>query len=240
MKELPYFKFYVAEWLNGDITLEDYYTQGLFTNICAYYWSKGCSITLTQLRKKFRDAQERYIDDLLSSGVLKIKDDFVIISFLDEQFLDWQNLSKKNSQNGKKGGRPIGSIKRDKTQKKATAFNSLTQTQSETKAKKTNIEYSIEDKIIIKEDNSIYRAFAHLKISFIEVEKLNKEGFSIEKVDDILNRIENYAKNKNFKSLYLTALNWLKDDQKKNGNGLPEKGIKRILAVNEQVKNPFL
>ena len=45
-KELPYFRFYASEWLEGDITLEDMATQGLFTNICAWYWHKECRLSL--------------------------------------------------------------------------------------------------------------------------------------------------------------------------------------------------
>ena len=53
-KDLPYFKFFVSEWNDGDITLEDFQTQGLFVNLCAYYWSNECEITLTKAIKKFR------------------------------------------------------------------------------------------------------------------------------------------------------------------------------------------
>ena len=39
-KEIPYFKFFTGEWANGDITAENYKTQGVFINICAIYWTK--------------------------------------------------------------------------------------------------------------------------------------------------------------------------------------------------------
>ena len=62
----------------------------------------------------------------------------------------------------------------------------------------------------------MYRQFKHLKISMYEIDKLKEAKFSIEKINDILDKIENYKKNNNYSSLYLTALNWLKDDAKKN------------------------
>lgn len=67
----------------------------------------------------------------------------------------------------------------------------------------------------VKNDNKIYRKFAHLKISIIEFNKLT-EKFSKDQVETVLNKIENYKKNKNYTSLYLTALNWLKNEQTAN------------------------
>ena len=66
-KDLPYFKFFCSEWNDGDITLEDYETQGLFINICSYYWSNECDITFTKLKKKFK-GYENLIDELLKAG----------------------------------------------------------------------------------------------------------------------------------------------------------------------------
>lgn len=65
-----------------------------------------------------------------------------------------------------------------------------------------------------KEEKEIYRQFQHLTLYQEEFEKLNK-NFSKEKIDTILDKIQNYKKNTNYVSLYLTALNWIKLEEEK-------------------------
>ena len=65
---------------------------------------------------------------------------------------------------------------------------------------------------IKKEKEKEYRKFAHLKISFSEVEKIKAQGYLQNQIDGILDSIENYKKNTSYTSLYLTALKWLKKE----------------------------
>ena len=65
----------------------------------------------------------------------------------------------------------------------------------------------------VKEKEIIYRKFDHLSISESEIKKLLDAGFSKNKIDEMLDKVENYKNNKKYKSLYLTVSNWLKNDK---------------------------
>tara|TARA_R110000796_G_scaffold50954_3_gene120338 strand:+ start:1297 stop:2076 length:780 start_codon:yes stop_codon:yes gene_type:complete len=98
-KDLPYFKFFCSEWNDGDITLENYELQGLFINICSYYWSNECELTLQKLEKKFKNVEK--IQELIKSDLIKVYDDLISINFLDEQRDERLEQSKIKSKGGK-------------------------------------------------------------------------------------------------------------------------------------------
>lgn len=134
-KDLPYFKFNVSEYINGNITLEDFYTQGVFVNICAYYWFKSGKVTLTEMKRRLSKAKPIAFEKLVASEIIKVDGDKINISFLDEQLIERGHLSATNSENGKLGGRP------KKSEEKAVGFSD----ESESKAKKSNIEEKREE-----------------------------------------------------------------------------------------------
>lgn len=99
-KDLPYFKFFCSEWNDGDITLESYQTQGLFINICSYYWSNNCEITFSKLKKKFKGFESNF-KELIDAEIIKLNDDLVIINFLNEQLAEREESSIVKSRAGK-------------------------------------------------------------------------------------------------------------------------------------------
>ena len=105
-KELPYFKFEPAEYLTKDISFCSLSAQGLFINICSYYWQRQCKLTKSQLFKRLNHFDE--FDELIDEGIIDLKDngEDLIIKFLDNQLNEVEIKSKTNSCNGSKGGRP--------------------------------------------------------------------------------------------------------------------------------------
>lgn len=101
MKELPYFKFYCDEWRDGDITLLDYSLQGVFINVCSYYWKRNCSTSFGKLKLRFPTVTQKEWDVLLKAELITVYDkDILGIKFLDEQFIERTAEKDKKSMAG--------------------------------------------------------------------------------------------------------------------------------------------
>ena len=68
----------------------------------------------------------------------------------------------------------------------------------------------------------IYRSFAHLSMSLEQFNKLEAD-YTKQQIDSCLDSIENFKNNKKYKSLYLTAKNWLKKEPKNEEDKLTQK-----------------
>ena len=78
-----------------------------------------------------------------------------------------------------------------------------------------NVNVNVNDNVNDNVKESIYKKFDHLQITNKQFEKLVELGYKKNEIDEILDSIKNYKKNKNYKSLYITAKNWLKNDKLK-------------------------
>tara|TARA_B100000768_G_scaffold12768_1_gene12330 strand:+ start:1948 stop:2487 length:540 start_codon:yes stop_codon:yes gene_type:complete len=76
----------------------------------------------------------------------------------------------------------------------------------------TNVNVNVNDNYNVNV-NDIYMSFAHLRLSTTEFNKL-LETYTKDQIDYMIGQIKNYKKNKNYSSLYLTLLSWLKKEHK--------------------------
>ena len=160
-KDLPYFKFFCSEWSDGDITLESYEAQGVFINVCSYYWSNECKVEHKKLLKKFRGSEE-IISNLINENIFKVDEEQnVLISFLDEQ----QNERNKKSKIKSRGGKASAEARKLKKQQNVNTsltenehvLNScLTETQV-LREEKIREEKRREEKIVLKENPNKFK-----------------------------------------------------------------------------------
>lgn len=110
--ELPYFRFTVQEWQNGDISLERYELQGLFISVCGFYWLKDCNATLSMLQKKFSNATS-LLNELIELGIIKHENrhDKIEIVFLNKQYDLLSEKRKLRQAAGSKGGNAKAMLK---------------------------------------------------------------------------------------------------------------------------------
>lgn len=116
----------------------------------------------------------------------------------------YEQIRKKKSEAGKKG-----MAKRwNKDNNDNTCYKPI-----------TKITDSVSVSVSVKD---IYRSFAHLSMSVEQFNKLQVD-YTKEQIDSVLDAIENFKNNKKYKSLYLTAKNWLKKEPKHEEDKLTQK-----------------
>lgn len=115
----------------------------------------------------------------------------------------YENIREKKSEAGKKGAnKRWQKIAEDSTCHKPIA------------------KIAVNDSVSVNvNDKDIYRSFAHLSISEKEFKKLEVD-YTKQQIDETLEAIENFKNNTKYKSLYLTAKNWLKKLPKENEDKL--------------------
>lgn len=122
-KELPYYKFNVAEFLLGRISSEKPAIIGMFVLAGCHYWHKKCDINRSEIEKKVKKS---FIKKLISLEYLIEIENKIRIPYLDEQWLELSESKTKQVEGGKKGaaikyGSPSGlpiALRQDKEEDK--------------------------------------------------------------------------------------------------------------------------
>ena len=107
MPELNHFKFFPDEWISGQITLVDMDAQGLFINICAWYWRRECDLIYEDIEKRFLvdDRMKKCFDKLINKDVLRLEDGKIHIEFLFNQHREAGHKHAIHVISGMQGGR---------------------------------------------------------------------------------------------------------------------------------------
>ena len=98
MDNLQWFKFSPSDWMMGRIQRQPAQVQVDFIRLCCKYWQKDCALLC-------EDAQLEAIDSydvLVRHRFITLDDDYIRISFLDEQYQFANAKRNKASEAGKR------------------------------------------------------------------------------------------------------------------------------------------
>lgn len=117
-------------------------------------------------------------------------------------------------------------VARHREKEKLLTDGNVTSNDTVTQGNETDIDI---DKEIDKD--IIYRKFKHLSITQKEFAKLIEDGYTKEEIDEELDSIENYSKNKNYTNLNLTVRKWLKKNKQNKPTG-------KVVDINKPIFRP--
>jgi hypothetical protein len=95
-KELPFFKFHVSEWNDGNIVDCSMKAQGLFINLCSLYWSRLGDLDEATAMKKLCKKHSVSYKELIDSSIISVENGMISIKFLDEQLGERKAVSEKS------------------------------------------------------------------------------------------------------------------------------------------------
>jgi len=141
---------------------------------------------------------------------------------LKRDLKNWESVIEKRSQAGKRSAEL-----RQQNQQMLTHVESVEQTSTNST---DSVTVTVTDSVSVTDKEvNIYIQKDHLLITWDEMNKLIDE-FGEVKADEMIRRVLNYRKNTKYKSLYLTALNWLKKEKEEQQPTTGEKVRPKLSA----------
>ena len=206
MAKLGY-TWYPKDWGNSDAVFElTLIERGLYRELIdmSMLNDNTTEINYRLWTRKFattKDELETILITLTDLKLIEIKENILFIPSCEARL----KLARGGRSGGKKS-KPKTSLSKALPKALPKAYSeALPEAYSEAKEKKVNRKESKEN---------IYREFLHLKLSMNDFKKLEVE-YEKETIDRVLDSIENFAQNKKYNDLYLTAKNWLKKESKR-------------------------
>lgn len=219
-KELPYFKFYINDWLTGNVTLLDMSLQGVFINVCVLFWSRDCDLKYKDCVERFKKRDRKFIETLIKLEIIKKENEKIRINFLENQLEIREKISKTNKKNGEIGLN---------TQKKMASAKSIVGNKEEIRGEEMIIRG--EERIIRGEERK-EEVYERVFFKPSEIEKL-KMDFK-DDYNEAISILSNYkcSKNVTYDSDYHAMYGWVKNRLREN----KEKNIKNVTGNNSSNK----
>jgi len=101
-KFLSYYKFTPAKWLAGEINLCSYEAKGMFVDLCALFWAKEGVLKQSFVEQRFSKCSASVKQELFDLEILSYQDGLLQINFLVEQLGEFEGISEKRAEAGRK------------------------------------------------------------------------------------------------------------------------------------------
>jgi hypothetical protein len=101
-KELPFFKFEPSEWDSGNIQICSREVKGLFIDLCALYWNRVGELPYALALQKLCNGSTDALQELIDNQIIQVIEGNIFIEFLEEQLLEFGNVSEKRRNAAKK------------------------------------------------------------------------------------------------------------------------------------------
>ena len=108
---LPYFQFYVNDWLSGKLQFLPMECHGVFANLCAMIWKSENHLEndeeyISHMLRVDKQMFNKCLNLLKQKEIVYLdKDNLLRVEFLDEQWEAKTDISQKRSKAGRKGGK---------------------------------------------------------------------------------------------------------------------------------------
>ena len=223
MAKLGY-TWYPKDWGNSESVFELTLSErGLYRELIdlAMMNDNTTEIKLDVWSRKFAidiDGLKSILGKLIILNLIEVDGEKLFIPSCESRL----NLVRGGTNGGKKSKPP----KKPTSKPNKKPIESLDEKNEKPTPKQIETKTEIESKVNEIKINSkeYYRKFAHLELSNFDFKRLLDAGNSKELIDDVLNRIENYAGNKKYLNHYMTALSWINKDKKNSQT--PTEGLK--------------